>query len=233
MELVVQEQTHASEHKSSGASRARHTTSTSCPSEAVAAPCSSSSMRPLHMAGSARTTFRCHSNPVVALTLDATFLPQGLGEENSYLQTSKEEAGASPLVAPGTSVHPMELMVSRQPPQTCLLCSFQSGQDQNVSEVLMPVERARFPGSQLPENLVSQPRPRISGQCGRSLDLPLLCESLQYEISQKTGSSPVRSARVAGNLLRPPPAEKPACLDSPSPVGRFVLAKHCWRRARR
>lgn len=74
MELLVQEQTHASEHKSSGASSERHNMSTLCPSEAVAAPCSSSSLRPLHRAGSA--PFRCHSDPVVALTPDATSLPQ-------------------------------------------------------------------------------------------------------------------------------------------------------------
>ena len=65
----------------------------------------------------------------------------------------------------------------------------------------MPVESAHSPGSQLPENSVSQPLPQVSRPCGRSLDLPLLRESLQYMISQKTSSSPMRSARVVENIL--------------------------------
>lgn len=90
-----------------------------------------------------------------------------------YLQTGEEAAGSSPLVALGTSAHPVELMVSQQPRQTCLACSCQSGQYQNVSEVLMPVENAHSPSSQLPENSVSQPLLQISRPWGRSLELPL------------------------------------------------------------
>lgn len=143
MELLVQEQTRASEHKSSGASSEWRNMSVSCPSEAVAAPRSRPSLCPLHAAGSAS---RRHSDPAVALTPNATSLPQEPGEGNVDLQTRQEAAGASPLVALGTSAHPAD---PQQPPQACLPCLFRSGQDQNVSEVSVPGESAHSPSSQL------------------------------------------------------------------------------------
>lgn len=108
MELLVQEQTHASDRKSSGASSERHNMTTLCPSEAVPALCSTSSLRPLHTAGSASAhiTFCRHSDPVVALTPNTVSHPQEPREENTNLQTREEAAGALPLVALGTSAHP-------------------------------------------------------------------------------------------------------------------------------
>jgi len=107
-------------------------------------------------------------------------------------------------MAPGSSANPTELMFLQQACQMCLACLFQSGKDQSTSKVLMPVECTHSLCSRLPDKSVSQPLPQTSGPCGRSLDLPLLHESLQYIINQKTSSSPMRSARVAENI---PPFE--------------------------
>lgn len=129
-------------------------------SEAVAARRSSPSLHPAHRTGSAHAAFCRHSDPVVALTPKPTSFPQDLGEEDTYGQTREEVAGSSSLlVALGTSANPTELRLPQQSRQTCLASLFQSGQNQNTSEVLMLVESARSPGSQLPENLVSQPLP--------------------------------------------------------------------------
>lgn len=59
-----------------------------------------------------------------------------------YLQAEEEAAGALPLLVLGTSAHPTQLVVPQQPCRMCLAYLFQSGQDQTVSEVLMPVEIA-------------------------------------------------------------------------------------------
>lgn len=107
----------------------------------------------------------------------------------------------------GFSVNPAEVGFFKQSCQACLAYLFQPGKDQNMSKVLMPAECAHSLCSQLPDNSVSQPLPQISRPCGRSLDLPLLRESLQYIISQKT-SSPMRSARVAESTL---PCESSDC----------------------
>lgn len=202
MELLVKEQTNVSEHKSSGDPAERH--SAVFPLEATAAPCSCCSPRLLHVAGNAPCAFRRHSDSVVSLAPDAMSCPQELREGSSDLQTREGEAGMSPLMALGNSASPTELMFLQQACQMCLACLFQSGKDQNTSKVLMPAECAHSLGSRIPDKSVSQPLPQTRGPCGRSLDLPLLHESLQYIISQKTSSSPMRSARVAENI---PPFE--------------------------
>lgn len=121
-------------------------------------------------------------------------------EENTYLQTREEAAGVLPLVALGTSANLVELVFPQQSHQTCSACLLQSGQDQNVSEALMPLESSHSPRSQLPQTQCLKGEV-VETPCSRSLDLSLFREPLQYIISQKISSSPMRSTRVAENIL--------------------------------
>lgn len=190
--------------------------------------------QPAHVTGNAPCASRCHSDSVVGLSPDMMSLPQELRERNAALRTREGEAGTSPPMALGFSVNLAEVVLLKQSCQACLPYLFQPGRDQNVSKVLMPTESAHSLCSQLPDSSVSQPLPQISRPCGRSLDLPVLHESLQYIISQKT-SSPVRSARVAESTL---PCESSDCGEVNMPglfqpccevcSGKTPLAENNW-----
>lgn len=203
MDPSLQEQLRASEHKPSYLSSERINIGLVCPSEIPVAHCSCVSQYLLPMIHSSQSNYRRHSDSVVALTPNVTSsLPTELIEENIKISPNREEeAGKSQLVALEISANTTELMILKHSCQGCLAHLLHSGEDPKKSVPLKCATNTPRCLCNKEKNSVSLPVPQASRPCCRRSDLPLLHESLQHIISQKTNSIPVRTARVTEKVL--------------------------------
>ncbi|XP_074862221.1 serine/threonine-protein kinase WNK2 isoform X3 [Carettochelys insculpta] len=208
MDSSLEEQLCAIEHKPSGLFSERINIGLVCPSEIPVAHCPCVSQYLLPMFHSTQSNYRRHSDSVVALTPDVTSsLPTELTKENIKISpNSEEEASKSQLVAIEISANTTELMVIKHNCQASLDHLLHSAGD---PQKLVPFKCAtNIPCclcNKLEQNSESLLLRQARRPCGRSFDLPVLRESLQHIISQKTSSAPVRTARVTKKVINSEP----------------------------
>lgn len=183
----------------------------------------------LPMMHSTYCSYRRHSDSAVALSPNVMSLAKELTMENAnILKNREEEASKSQSVALEASGNPTELMILQHSCQACLAHLLPTRDHPKMSKFLMPAHlKCATPLSHwlcnaVSKSSVSQPLPRGLRPCGRSLDLPLLHESLQCIISQKTNCAPGRTTRGTETALH---SESFRCREANVP-GHF---KPCHR----